>query len=319
MKYEVIIVGAGAAGLTAAIYTARRAMKTLVVSQDIGGQASTASVVENYPGFEPINGVELMDKFRAQAQKFGAEIVIDEIRKIQPQPDGSFTVSTSNHVHRTETVILAFGLSHRHLEVPGEEKLAGRGVVYCATCDGPLYKGKRVAIVGGGNSALDAGVYMSDIASHVYMIHRRPEFRGEEVLADQLKKKSNVEFILNSQIKEIKGEQRVASIIVKDVNEAAKIREVELDGVFVEIGYVVKADFIKGLVEVDAQNQIKISPDCETSRPGIFAAGDVTTVSYKQIVISAGEGCKAALRAHLYLQKKRGQHGIIIDWLKVKK
>lgn len=304
--------------MTAAIYTARRSMKTLVISQDIGGQASMASVVENYPGFEPIKGAELMDKFRAQAQKFGAEIIIDEIRKIQPDQDGGFTVLTSNQEYKTETVILAFGLSHRHLEVPGEEKFVGRGVVYCATCDGPLYKGKRVAIVGGGNSALDAGVYMSDIAFRVYMIHRRSEFRGEEILADHLAKKPNVEFFLNSKIREIKGEQRVKSIIIEDINEAGKIREVEVDGVFVEIGYVVKADFIKGLVEVDAQNQIKISPDCETSVPGIFAAGDATTVSYKQIVISAGEGCKAALRAHLYLQKKRGRQGIIIDWQTVK-
>lgn len=319
MKYDVIIIGGGASGLTAAIYTSRRAMTTLVVSQDVGGQASTTPDVENYPGFESINGLELMMKFKNQAEKFGAEFVLDEIKKVEKNADGSFTVRTASTSYAAATVILAFGLSHRHLGVPGEDRLTGRGVTYCATCDAPLYKGKTVVVVGGGNSALDATLYLSKIAAKVYLVHRRQEFNGESFLVDQLKEAANVELVLNATVTEIKGDQRVTSVIVADVDDVQKAREIATDGVFIEIGFVVKADFVKGLVEVDARNQIKISPDCETSVPGMFAAGDVTTVTYKQIVVSAGEGCKAALQAYLYLQKKQGKKGVMIDWASAKK
>jgi thioredoxin-disulfide reductase len=314
VKYDVIIIGGGAAGLTAAIYASRRAMKTLVISQDIGGQASTTPDIENYPGFESINGSELMNKFHKQAEKFGAEFVFDEVKQIKKNESGTFYVITVSEKYESATVILAFGLSHRHLGVPGEDYLTGRGVSYCATCDGPLYKGKRVVVVGGGNSALDAAIYLSKIASQVYLIHRQSTFKGEAFLIDRLAKLSNVELVREVVVTEIKGEQRVQSIVVTPAKKTDKTKEIPVDGVFIEIGCVVKADFIRGLVDLDEKDQINITPDCETSTPGIFAAGDVTTVTYKQIIVSAGEGCKAALQAYMYVQKKRGKKGVIIDW-----
>jgi len=318
-KYDVIIVGAGPAGMTAAIYTSRRAMKTLVISQDIGGQAALTPEVENYPGIETTNGLELMEKFRKHAEKFGAEFLIDDVQSVKKNDDGNFIVKTASNGHQAETVILAFGLSHRHLNVPGEEELTGRGVSYCSTCDGPLFKDKTVAVVGGGNSALESSLYLADIAKQVYLIHRRTKFRGEEFYVNQLTSKKNIELVLDTEVKEIKGKDRVGSVVTKDVNDESKTREIKVDGVFIEIGLVVKADFIKGLVDVNDRNEIKITAENETSIPGIFSAGDVTTVPYKQIVVSAGEGCKAALQAYLYLQKKRGQNGAMIDWVSSKK
>jgi thioredoxin reductase (NADPH) len=260
-----------------------------------------------------------MQKFHHQAERFGAEFVVDEIQKVEKKEDGTFSVSTASQVFESETVILAFGLSHRHLGVPGEDRLSGRGVTYCATCDGPLYRGKNIVVVGGGNSALNAVLYLSKIAKQVYLVHRRSEFRGEELLVNQLNGLPNVKLILDSVVSEIKGELKVESVVVTHVNRTEETTTIAVDGVFVEAGFVVKADFIKGLVAVDEKNQIIITPDCETSLPGIFAAGDVTTVSYKQIVISAGEGCKAALQAHLFLQKKQGKRGVTIDWKSSKK
>ena len=312
--YDVIIVGAGPAGMTAALYTARRALKTLVISQDIGGQAATTTTVENYPGFESIGGGELSEKFRQHAEKAGAEFLVDEVQGVVRQPAGDFVVKTAGEEFLAEAVILAFGLSHRHLNVPGEGQLIGKGVVYCATCDGPLYKHKRIAVVGGGNSAVEAATYMSKIAERVYVVHRQSTFSAEEYLVNQLSKLPNVELVLNSVVREIRGQERVTSVLVSGVHEPEKTKEIAIDGVFVEIGLIVKADFIRGLVSLNEKNEIKISPDCETSVPGIFAAGDVTTVTYKQIIISAGEGCKAALQAYLYIQKKHGKTGVMIDW-----
>jgi len=318
--YDVIIVGGGPAGMTAALYTSRRGLKTLVVSQDIGGQAAITPEVENYPGFESVGGLELMEKFKKHAEKFGAEFLIDEAQAVNKKEDGNFTVKTASENFNTEAVILAFGLSHQHLNVPGEEQLIGRGVTYCATCDAPLFKGKKVAVVGGGNSAVDAAIYLSEIASQVHLIHRRSEFRAEEFLVNRLSSLTNIEVKLDSVIKEIKGKERVESITVVNVNEDQKNEEITVDGVFIEVGLVVKADFIKGLVNLNERNEIKISSACETSVPGIFAAGDVTAVTYKQIVISAGEGCKAALQAYLYLQEKKGKKGaVMIDWIASKK
>lgn len=313
MEYDLIIIGAGAAGMTAAIYSTRRAMKTLIISQDLGGQAAITDVIENYPGYESITGPELMDKFKKQAESHGTEFVFDSVTKVEKNGD-DFTIITAGKTYTAKTVILAFGLSHRHLNVPGEERLTGRGVTYCATCDGPLFKGKRVAVVGGGNSGISSALYLADIASQVYLLNRGNELKGEDVLIDQLPEKKNVEVVHTITTKEITGENKVESLVGVDTNDATKTRTFEVDGVFVEIGYVVKADFIKGLVDVDAQNQIVISANNETSLPGMFAAGDVTTVTYKQIVISAGEGSKAALQAYKYLQQKRGKPAIMIDW-----
>ncbi len=317
MVYDVVIIGGAAAGLTAAIYTTRRAMKTLVVTQDIGGQAASTPDVENYPGFEHIDGLELMQRFQKQAKKFGAEFVFAEVKEIKKK-DNTFIVRNNDKEFEARAVILAFGLTHRHLGVPGEDRLGGKGVSYCATCDAPLFKNKEVAVVGGGNSALDAALLLSQLAKKVYLIHRRDKFRGEEFLANKVQAADNIEILYNSKTKEISGETVVEKIIVTDVADESKVREVPVQGVFVEIGFQVKADLIKNLVKLDDNKQIIISSDCETSEPGIFAAGDVTNISYKQIIISAGEGAKAALQAYKYLNAGASS-AIGIDWGSKKK
>jgi len=309
--YDVIIVGAGPAGLTAAIYTSRRAMKTLVISKDVGGQISLTDDVENYPGFESIEGLALAQKFQAQAAKTGVEFLFEEATKVEKQADNSFVVNTgSNKKIKTKTIILAFGLSPRNLNVPGEKELTGRGVTYCATCDGPLYKNKTVVVVGGGNSALDAAEFMSKIGKKIYLLVRKDKFRGEQVLADKVHAAKNVEVLFNASTKEIKGKDRVESLVYETTDGQSK--EVQTDGVFVEIGHIASTKWLEGLgLDLTERGEIKITVDNETSVPGIFAAGDITEITYKQAVISAGEGCKAALQAYRFIQ---GDKPVVPDW-----
>jgi len=312
MVYDTIIIGGGAAGLTAAIYTSRRALKTLVITQDIGGQAATTPDVENYPGFDFISGAELMQKFQKQAEKYDTQFIFQEVKKIEKK-DNLFLVKTNADQFEAKSIILAFGLTHRHLGIPGEEEFSGKGVSYCAICDMPLFKDKTVVVIGGGSAAFDTALLGSQLAKKVYLIHRRSEFRGEEILEDKVKKTKNIELVLNSIPKEIKGDKVVESIIVQDVNDESRIREIKTDGIFIEVGFMVKADLVQGLVGLDERNQIIISKNSETSCSGIFAAGDVTDIAYKQIVISAGEGAKAALQAYKYLQGKKDM-AVGIDW-----
>ncbi len=309
--YDVIIIGAGPAGLTAAIYTCRRTLKTLVISKDIGGQIAHAPSVENYPGFESISGVELVQKMQEQAQKCGAEIIFEEVISISKESK-NFIVKTSNKSYQGKALILAYGKTPRSLDVKGEEKYSGKGVSYCMTCDGPLFKNKVVAIVGGGNSALDAAIYGAKIAKQVYLIHRRDEFRGDEATVKEAKKTKNIEFILNSIVKEIKGNNFVSSIVLENV-KTNKIQEISLNGVFAEVGYEVKTDIVKHLVKLDQYKQIIINNNCETSHPGIFAAGDITNTPIKQAVVSAGDGAKAALAAYNYLQGNKAA-ALTTDW-----
>ncbi len=316
--HELIIIGGGPAGLTAAIYAARRAMKVLVLAKDIGGQMNLAHRIENYPGFLEVTGLDLMQLLEKQAMKTGADIKIDNVIAIKEKGE-SYLVKTDDKQFETKAIILAYGKSPRSLGVPGEEIYQGKGVSYCATCDMPVFKDKVVAVVGGGNSALDAALHGSDIAKKVYLIHRRDEFRGFEYLLEKVKGKSNVEFMLNSSVTEIRGDKFVKSIKVKNAKTNKQV-EIKVDGVFVEIGYEVKADMIKDLVKLDEHNQVVINGDCETFypkqdkvRPGVFAAGDITNTQFKQIVIAAGEGAKAALQAYHYVH---GAEPGVMDWTK---
>ncbi len=311
--YDVIIIGGASAGLTAAIYASRRAMKTLVLTKDIGGQLSMTPDVENYPGFDRVEGWTLSDKFKKQAELFGAEIKFAEVQSVNKKDEDHFVIEANGSSYVGRSVILAFGKTPRNLDVPGEKELQGRGVSYCATCDMPLYRGKTVAVIGGGNSALDAAIYGSDICEKIYLIHRRDQYRGEQVLIDRMKSKQNVEPIYNAVTKEVKGEGKVSSLVIEDV-VTGETREIPVDGVFVEIGYVVKAEFVKHLVEMTERNEVITDKYMMTSTPGVFAAGDLTTSIYKQAVISAGEGCTAALGAYEYLMKKEGKAAVKIDW-----
>lgn len=299
--YDVIIIGAGPTGLTAAIYTARRMMKTLIISKNIGGQAMWASDIKNYPGIGQISGVELANKMSQQVKDLGVEIKIDEVKKITVNSDGSFTLETGKSSYQAKTIIAAIGLAPKQLNLPNEEKLTGSGISYCATCDAPLYKGKNVAVVGGGNAALDAADVLSKAGNKVYLIYRKEQFRAFESLVAEVKSRENVEIMLNSDVFEIIGEQKLEKIKVKNSVSQAE-REIELDGLFIEIGHKPKTEALADLVSRDEHEQIAVDANCQTSQPGIFAAGDVTTVPYKQVIIGCGQGAIAALSAYKYLQ-----------------
>lgn len=305
--YDVVIIGGGPAGLTSALYCARRGMKTLVLSKDIGGQITRTNEIENYPGIDHITGVELGMNIFNQAKKFGAEISFDEVKNIIKN-DGFFSLSTSKNKIETRSIILAFGKKPRELTVPGEEELKGKGVSYCATCDAPFFKDKKVVIVGGGNSALDAALIAGRVATNVYLVHRNPVFTGEELLIKKVEDAKNIETIMNDEVTEIQGKDRVEKIILKSG------REIEADGIIVEIGFIIDRSLVKELVALDKSNQVEINTIQQTSVPGIFAAGDLTATPYKQIIIAAAEGAKAALSAFDYVQKLSGKKGIIADW-----
>lgn len=311
-KYDVIIVGGACAGLSAALYTGRRAMKTLILTKDIGGQAAITTEIENYPGTGTILGPALMNKFREQAEEAGAEIKMTAVTSIKKEGN-EFVVSTEVGDFLSAAVILAFGLTHRKLNVPGEKELTGRGVAYCATCDGPLFKNKIVAVVGGGNSALDAADYLADLASKVYMFVRADSFRADETtLIKEVENNPNIEIRYQTEITEIVGDPKLEKVKLNTGEE------VSLDGLFVEIGYTTQTEFVKDLVQIDERGQIVVDAEQKTSTPGIFAAGDVTTAPFKQAVISAGDGAKAALSATRYIKQMRGEEDKP-DWSRPKK
>lgn len=311
-QYDVIIVGAGPAGLTAALYSARRGLSTVVLSQDIGGQASTTGTVENYPGVELADGFELMTKFQKQAEKYGAKIILEEVAAVKKLADG-FSVQTHSSEYASSALILAQGLTHKHLNVPGEEPLIGKGISYCATCDAPLFKGQPTAVIGGGNSAMDAALLLAHFSPQVTIITHNAEFRGEKVLMDRMTATPTIRQVTSAVTKEVLGEKTVSGVIIEKDGQAETIA---VGGVFVEIGFTVNPALMKDLADLNARNQIIVDPLTNgTSIPGLFAAGDVTTITQKQIVISAGEGAKAALSVHQYLQaagkiKRTG----LVDW-----
>jgi thioredoxin reductase (NADPH) len=297
--YDVIIVGAGPSGLTAGLYTARRALKTLVIGEVLGGQMGLAHVVENYPGIEPMPGLELAEKMRKQAERFGCEFKLVKVVGLELK-DEIKRVKTIEREYSTKIVIIATGSHYRRLEAEGEEKFIGKGVSYCATCDMPLFKGKRVAIIGGSDTAVRSAIYASEIASETYLIHRRDQLRAEEVSQKQLEK-THVKIIWNSVVERIEGDKFVKKIIIKDVN-TNETKELEVDGVFIEVGEIPTTEVVKSAgIEVNEKNFIKVNEKFETSIPGVFAAGDVTG-SFAQIVVATAEGAEAATNAYLYLK-----------------
>lgn len=312
--FDVIIIGSGPAGLTAAIYTTRREMKTLVIGRELGGQIIWAGEIENYPGFKTITNFEFIERFRDQAVCCGAELKEAEVKKIEKKEDGTFLVMTNKEEFLAKTVIIAMGLSPKRLAVEGEIAFNGRGVSYCANCDGPLYKGKTVAVVGGGNSAFDAAEYLSKIAKKVYLIHRSDEFKAFDVLMDEVKSKSNIEIITNALIKEIGGEKNVSKLIYTDKNSSLD-HEIAVDGIFIEVGRIASTDLVEDFVDRDDKLQITVDNRMETKTPGLFAAGDVTNHSeYKQITIACGQATIAALAAYQHIQRKEGINKEVRDY-----
>jgi alkyl hydroperoxide reductase subunit F len=309
--YDVIIIGAGPAGFSAAIYAARREMKTLLISKHSGGQVIWASVIENYPAFKSISSTELMAKMEEQVKSLGVEMKIAEVSQIEKLADENFEVSFGNEKVQAKTVITCLGASHRHLNVPGEKELDGRGVAFCANCDGPLFKNKTVAVVGGGNSALDAAEVLSKIASKVYLIHQFKDFQAFEKLEEKVRGINNIEIILENKVEEIKGDKKVASISIRPT-EGGEAREITLDGIFIEIGFVVNTNLVANLVQLNDNKEIVVNPKGETSLSGLFAAGDCANTAFKQITIASGSGTTAALGAYQYIQLKEGNIGKLL-------
>ena len=300
--YELIIIGGGPAGMTAAVYAARKKLNTLLISYDIGGQVLWTAGIENYMGYQFIEGLELMKKFEEQVKQFPLDMKTGERVSKLSQTDGGFEARTEKgESYSARAAIIATGKRPRQLNVPGEEKLKGRGVTYCAICDGPLFAGENVAIIGGGNSALEAAEDMVKIAEHIYLVSLTP-LTGDQILIDKVKAASNLTMFLEHEVLEIKGEGRVEGIKIRDLHSKEE-KELDVGGVFIEIGLIPNSEPFKGIVRLNRLGEIEINCANETSVLGLFAAGDVTNVPEKQIVVAAGEGAKAALKAHRYLQR----------------
>lgn len=295
--YDIIIIGAGPAGLTSAIY-ARRAMKSVLVLEALsyGGQIINTLSIENYPAMPGVSGFDFATNLYNQAKDLGADIKFEKVLEIK---DGSLKkVVTSKEEYECKCVIIATGCENRKLGLPLEEELTGRGISYCATCDGNFYKGKIVAVVGGGNTALEDALYLSDIASKVYLIHRREEFRGEESTLNLLKKKGNIEFILNSNVTKLVGNDKLEKIIVNDD------KEIEVSGLFVAIGKIPENENFRKLINLDDNGYIDSSEDCHTNISGIFVAGDARRKDLRQLVTATSDGAVAANEAIKYINEE---------------
>jgi alkyl hydroperoxide reductase subunit F len=300
--YELMVIGGGPAGLAASVYAARKQLKTLLISGDIGGQINTTLGIENYLGYQFIEGPELINKFETQVGQFPIEQKIgDKVKQLKRIKDGFEVITEADDKYQSKVVVLATGKRPKKLNVPGETELAGRGVSYCAICDGPVFTGQKVAVVGGGNSALEAVLDLVKIAEHVNLISLTP-LTSDQVLSNQLKDAKNLAVFLEHQTVAIKGQELVEGIVIKDLKNG-KEQELEVGGIFIEIGLVPNSDAVKELVELNKWSEVTVTPRNETSVPGLYAAGDVTDVPEKQIIVAAGEGAKAALQAHHYLQR----------------
>ena len=299
---ELIIIGGGPAGMTAAVYAARKRIDALLLSKDIGGQVLTTTGVENYMGYQYIEGFELMAKFEEQVKLFPLEQKIGQGVAGLSQLDAGFEVMIDNgESHQAKVVIVATGKRPRPLNVPGEEQLRGRGVTYCAICDGPLFTGQKVAVIGGGNSALEAADDMVKIAEHVYLVSLIP-FTGDQILINKVKEAPNMTVFLEHEVVAIDGESRVEAITIRGM-KGGEEKRLEVGGVFVEIGLIPSSDLSKGIVRLNELGEIEINCATDTGVPGLFAAGDVTNAPEKQILVAAAEGAKAALQAHKYIQR----------------
>jgi len=297
MIYDLIIIGAGPAGITASIYAARKKMDILVITKDVGGQAAWSGDIENYTGYQFITGPELVDKFQEHMQKFDIKLKENEEVIELRRKDNLILVKTDKGAYETESVIIASGKRSKELSVPGEKEFKNRGLTYCATCDGPLFAGKDVAVIGAGNSALDAALQLIKIARHIYIINITSALDGDSIMRQKVESTQNITVLNNTQVTAVVGEKMVSGIKIK---EKGKEKLLSVQGVFVEIGLMPNSEFAKDIQKNERQ-EIKVSSQNATNIPGVFAAGDVTDVPEKQIIVAAGEGAKACLSAFRYL------------------
>jgi thioredoxin reductase (NADPH) len=300
--YDVIILGGGPAGLAAAIYTSRAWLKTLILeSAVVGGNAAIADQIDNYPGFPfGILGGELMENFRKQAERFGTEIRMEEVLNIADSPDGK-KVITSESEYTTRALIVATGAKRRELGVAGEQEYLGRGVSYCATCDGAFFRGCPVAVVGGGESAIKEALYLADMASKVYLIHRRDQFRASGTDVDKLLKNEKIECKLNRVVKRVEGDTIMRRVILQDVDSKSE-ENLDVEGLFISVGLVAATEFIQELVNTE-EGYIVTDNNMHTSRAGIFAAGDIRSKRARQIATAVGDGAEAGMSVIEYLKE----------------
>ena len=301
MMYDIGIIGGGTAGLTAAIYGQRAGKRTIVLEgMTYGGQISSSPKVENYPGIASISGIEFSMNLLEQATKLGAETQMAQVTGIREE-NGVKIIVTPEKEYLCKAVIIATGMTHRHLGIDREEALVGAGVSYCATCDGMFFRGRDVAVIGGGNTALQDADFLSNYCRKVYLVHRRDEFRGENRLVETLREKENVEFILSAVPKKILGENAVEGLTLRNQKTGEDIT-IEVSGVFVAVGQIPKNAAFEELVKLDDAGFILASEDCMTSRPGIFVAGDCRTKEVRQLTTAAADGAVAALAAVKYIR-----------------
>lgn len=301
--YELIIIGGGPAGITAGIYSGRQKIKTLLITKTFGGQITQKAVmIENYPGFEKISGRDLIQKFEKHLKRFDVEIKMDEVTEVK-KSNGNFLVITKDKsIFESRTVILASGSDPRRLEIPGEKEFLGKGVSYCPTCDGPLFSNKAVAIIGGGNVAFEAALYLSGIVKKVYILEFGEQVKADATNQELVKKTGKAEIITSARTKEIRGDMFVKELVYEDRKEKREV-VLPVDGVFIEIGLQPATSFIRDLVEFNERDEIIVDFETyQTKTPGLFAAGDCNLGKTRQIITACGEGAKAAMAAFGYLR-----------------
>ncbi len=305
--YDIIIIGGGPSALTSAVYCMRKGTKTALITKDFGGQVTETSAIENYMGYKYIEGMNLAQKFKDQIEQFelalGADLIVQKVENNEKYNIKKVYCLDGN-VYKTKALIIVTGKRWRTLNVPGEKELLGRGVAYCAICDAPLFKEKDVVVVGGGNSAVEAAIDLAKLAKTVTLIQNLEKLTADKVLIEKLNQFNNVKILFSSVVTKINGENKVESVEVKSLKDNQFI-QIKVDGIFIEIGLIPNSEAFEGVVAMNQYKEIIVDCACKTSAPGIFAAGDVTSVPYKQIIIAAGEGAKAALSACEYVLNKK--------------
>ena len=304
-KEKVVIIGSGPAGLTAALYAARARLEPLVISgNQLGGQISITNEVENYPGFpNGTTGPELVELMRNQAEVFGARMVIDEVTEVNLTTGSPFTLTTHSETYEAEALIVTVGASSKRLGIPGEEELIGRGVSFCATCDGSFFREKDVVVVGGGDSALEEGLFLTRFANQVQVIHRRDQLRAGEALKRRGLGSEKIEFVWDTVVEEIVGNGKVEAIRTRNV-KTGNATDLSTDGVFISIGHYPNSSLFEGQLEMDGKGYLIVDQKMMTSVPGVFAAGEIMDPVFRQIATSVGQGSSAAMMAERWLHER---------------